>query len=262
MRKILLCLFVLLIFGFAQAPKVYHGETAPTSWLPSYIHDWCRDWTNPHAVYFFNGYGDTLKVGDVVMFKAQIKVDSAAQASACDTMTIADSLDNFYWSQIRAKILNAAANCSLDITGLDTSDVAQTETVIINGAADLVVYSAKFWRKINLLVWRNGASNDSLLVYGVPYMTVTTTLGAANVGVAGVVATQSLVNTYVKVYTSGICQARVLGATTEVFAGMYLETSATARYGQVNGTPAAGKALGKALESGNTNKLYWILVNP
>lgn len=260
MRKIMLISLLIAVTLFAQAPKQHWGETNPTSRL--YVYDWCRDWNSPKAVYYFNAYGDTLKVGHVVMLKAKVKVDSMQRASACDTLTIADSLDNLYWSQIRAKTLNAATACSLDITGLDTVDAAQTETVILNGAAGTVAYSGKYWRKVSLLVMRNGAANDTFVVYGQPFMAVTATLGAANTSVAGVVAAQSLAGTYVKVYTEGVCQAYLIGATTEVVPGMYIETSATAGYGQVNATPAAGKALGKALEAGNTNKLYWIWLNP
>lgn len=266
MRKLYAILFCLLIavpaLAQSEYPRERWGETAPTSALPTYLKSWDTDWVNPHAVYYFNGYGDTLNVGDVVLFKPKVLVDSMVRASAADTLTIADSLDNFYWSQVRVKSLNSTSACTCVVVGLDTALVVQRDSFVMATGAAGVKFSQYYWRKINLVIIRNGASLDSSVVYGVPVATVYGAASAANAAVVGVVAKKSNPDTYVKVYVSGICQAKLIGATTEVVAGGYLETSATALYGQYNATPATGKRLGRALESGVTDGLYWINCNP
>jgi hypothetical protein len=184
------------------------------------------------------------------------------RASAADTLVLADSFDNFYWSQVRAKTLNTCSACTCVVIGLDTALATQRDSFVLATGAAGVKFSSKYWRKINMMIIRNAASLDSFVVYGVPVATVYAAASAANAAVAGVVAAKSSPDTYAKVYVSGICQAKLLGATTEVVAGGYLETSGTALYGQYNATPAAGKRLGRALESGVTNALYWIWLNP
>ena len=263
MKKLLLPLVLLALLLSAQTPKTYgQPQIHNPLWLGN-IESYAENWLAPRMIYAYNSTGDSVHQYDVVTWdNAKTLVDSAARASACDTMTIADSLDTSHWWQFRVKTLNAATSCSLEIQGLDTNDVAQVDTVVVNGAANLVVYSSYSWRKINLLIWRNGAANDSLVLYGLPYYCVKNEASAADVDVAGVIYEDAGDDEWCLVVIQGEYKAKIIGATTEVTPGAFIQSSATIKYGQVNATPAVGTGLGTALEWGNTNKAYRIYISP
>lgn len=266
MKKLLsvfLLVCVVLIAGDLFPPRERVGQPQSyLSTLSSVNNEWNRNWETPSYIYAFNTYTDTLKVGHVICWNNTLTlvVDSVARASACDTMILADSLKYFHWSEVRLLWNNAVTACTVDIRGLDTVNVAQAETLVITGARAFQ-YSTKSWRKINLIIWRNAVANDSLCVWGIPYMGVNVTTDADDIDVCGVVAEQSLTDSIVKIQTRGLTKAYLKGASVEIFPGMAIQTSTTAGYGAADATEVTGAGLGKAMSSGNTDGLYWIQID-
>jgi hypothetical protein len=265
MKKLLMILLlaatVPLLFaaGDLWPPRERVGHITPTTTTsPGYINNFNKYWNEPAYVYAFNSYTDTLLKGHVVVWDdAKTLIDSAAYATACDTLVLADSLTANHWHNIRIKWLNTVSACSLDIKGLDTNNVAQTETKVFTGST-ASTYSTKLWRKVNLMVWRHGTTNDSLVVYGIHYMSVKATTSGDNINCAGVVADTALTDSIVKIQIRGVVQCYVT-ADVEVLPGITIHgSSGTAGYGAADATEVTGASIGKALESGVTAKLYWI----
>jgi len=194
MRKLLsvfLLICITLLVAESWPPLKQPGQPVPLSesFGPA-IGSFQTNWQTPSYIYAFNTHTDTLKVGHVVCWNNTplAIVDSVARASACDTMILkTDSLEYFHWSQVRVLWLNAVTACSVDVRGLDTVNVAQAETLVITGTRAFA-YSTKKWRKVNMIIWRNAVANDSLCVWGVPYMGVNVTTDADDIDVCGVVA--------------------------------------------------------------------------
>lgn len=259
MKKLFL-LSLCLLFTFSFAQRKVPGETDPYSALPFSLQSYLKDWVNPHIIYAFNGCGDTLKVGHVVIWDITGVLIDSALVDGIDSFTVQDSLKTFKWYNLYAEVVGTAASCSLDIVGLDTLNNSQTETIIVTGLNGKT-YSTLYWRKISDIDTRN-ATADTIKIYAEPVMTVTTTTSAASALIAGVVYKQSLDDSIVKIVINGFTKAYIKGSATAVLPGSYVETTTTAGYGRTNATPAAGKGLGTALESGNTDKLYWVYVCP
>jgi hypothetical protein len=266
MRKLFFAVALLAMICIVFATDIYpikrqFGEPQQLdTYLPAAQKEFQTNWGAERAYYLFAT--ESLSVGDVVIWDNTITavVDtydaSGAGSGTYDTSTIADSIKHNGWYELYSYHSGATAD-SIDITGTDSANAAQTETLVkASGAGN--VWSTKKWRKVNLVVVRNSAANIGINF--VPYGHVKKTTDTGTKWVAGVVAEERGADSLIKVVFSGLTAVKVAGATTAVLAGYPLCIGGTSGYATV----ATGlySPFGISLESGNTNTTYMAYVNP
>ena len=266
MKKLFLALLLVLLvpFIFAQSgePIKHAGQPIPPPGTLQLL-PFVKNWMTPTAIYAFNSSGGTLKKNWVVVWDTTktVVVDSTPKVTASDTMTLLDTTTTYRWKQFRLHWLNSCSACTLWIIGKDTALAAQRDTIIFTSTAS-VSYSTKLWRKITMVIWRHGASNDSIACWVSNYMSVTTTAVQDHPKVAGVVSIAAAADSLIKIFVSGVVLCSLLN-TVEITPGMNICTSGTAGYGEGDATPTDGSEFGRALQAGYAAKgLYRVLIGP
>lgn len=263
MKKILSLLIIMFIFAFAQLPQGDSIGEAKINYPLSHrcLNDFVDNYVAPRQIWTWNNNGDSVRVNDVVVwdFTEVAVVDtydaSGAGSGTYDTCTIADSLKDVHWNHVYGYFSNPT-NDTLIIVGLDSTNVAQRDTIVKASGAG-IVYSTHYWRKVSLTYVMNSAANIG--INAVPYGCVKHTTISGGRFVAGIVASSVGDDELVRIITSGVANVKLKGNTTRVTPGAWIMTTSTAGYGVPTTAPNDG--FGVALGSGNTSTTYKCLVN-
>jgi len=219
---------------------------------------------------------DSCGSGSVVTWKTDSVVARAVQAC---TVGVAKSMtDSLKWGpnhRLRIDCMDPAgysAACTCIVVGLDSTSVAQTETLTFAAttAADTLKFSVNTWSKVYTATWLgvSAINADSFLVYGYPIKCVTVTTSAENVNVAGVMYdsvwgrngfSSTTYDGWGRMVIQGIIPTYLVAGTYR--AGNYICTSTTAQKGGLGTSPAVGTVLGKALYAGTAAGRYPVMVN-
>jgi len=206
--------------------------------------------------FLMNVVGATVKKGDVVVWsQLQIDlVDTVAQASAVDTLTIAISgstekspLD------IITTSFSLANACTLEITGVNFVGTATVESIIHTATG--IIYSLIEWDSLTQVRFLGGDANDSVAVDAFGQSTFGLTTSDDDILRCGVVFSDSIQdNKWGLIAYEGRMDSVECDATgQDARVGYPVSTSNTTKHCEPRTAATAGDVIGRCLESDNTN---------